>query len=123
MNMLEIPQGAGSGFLWDREGHVVTNYHVITDASDIQVGVLAGSPTQAACLLWHMAAMCEQAGWWQHRARRCRLQVSGVCMHQCASSPSCLGSRRLTAHQSGGVLLQDSCVCCLAPAGDIDWWL
>ncbi|GBF98907.1 protease Do-like chloroplastic [Raphidocelis subcapitata] len=28
MNMLEIPQGAGSGFVWDDAGHVVTNYHV-----------------------------------------------------------------------------------------------
>jgi S1-C subfamily serine protease len=26
----EVPeQGAGSGFVWDREGHIVTNYHVI----------------------------------------------------------------------------------------------
>ena len=23
MNMLEIPQGAGSGFVWDNKGHVV----------------------------------------------------------------------------------------------------
>ena len=27
-NMLEMPQGQGSGFLWDDMGHVVTNYHV-----------------------------------------------------------------------------------------------
>lgn len=25
----EIPQGAGSGFLWDDQGHVVTNFHVV----------------------------------------------------------------------------------------------
>ena len=25
----EVPQGSGSGFVWDREGHVVTNFHVI----------------------------------------------------------------------------------------------
>lgn len=24
-----IPQGAGSGFVWDKKGHVVTNYHVV----------------------------------------------------------------------------------------------
>ncbi|MFA6093676.1 MAG: trypsin-like peptidase domain-containing protein [Elusimicrobiota bacterium] len=24
-----IPQGRGSGFLWDHEGHIVTNYHVV----------------------------------------------------------------------------------------------
>jgi len=26
---LAVPQGSGSGFVWDREGHVVTNYHVV----------------------------------------------------------------------------------------------
>ena len=29
MNVFEIPQGAGSGFVWDDRGHVVTNFHVI----------------------------------------------------------------------------------------------
>lgn len=37
MNMLEIPQGAGSGFIWDKEGHVVTNYHVINDSANVKV--------------------------------------------------------------------------------------
>ncbi|MFA6316339.1 MAG: trypsin-like peptidase domain-containing protein [Elusimicrobiota bacterium] len=26
-----IPQGSGSGFIWDRAGHVVTNYHVVAN--------------------------------------------------------------------------------------------
>lgn len=30
-------EGAGSGFLWDREGHIVTNYHVIEGAESIEV--------------------------------------------------------------------------------------
>ena len=25
----EIPRGAGSGFVWDSQGHIVTNFHVI----------------------------------------------------------------------------------------------
>jgi S1-C subfamily serine protease len=37
LNAVEIPQGTGSGFVWDRDGRIVTNYHVISDASRIQV--------------------------------------------------------------------------------------
>lgn len=37
LNAVEIPQGTGSGFIWDREGRIVTNYHVISDASHIRV--------------------------------------------------------------------------------------
>ena len=33
----EIQRGAGSGFLWDRHGHVVTNFHVIQGSQSIQV--------------------------------------------------------------------------------------
>ncbi|MBU0754370.1 MAG: trypsin-like peptidase domain-containing protein [Planctomycetes bacterium] len=32
LNVYEIPQGTGSGFIWDQEGHIVTNYHVIDSA-------------------------------------------------------------------------------------------
>ncbi len=37
LNAVEIPQGTGSGFIWDNEGRIVTNYHVISDASQIRV--------------------------------------------------------------------------------------
>ena len=33
----EIPRGSGSGFVWDKEGHVVTNFHVIQDADKATV--------------------------------------------------------------------------------------
>jgi len=36
-NVTEIPQGTGSGFLWDDQGHVVTNYHVIHNATGVAV--------------------------------------------------------------------------------------
>lgn len=36
-NIMEIPQGAGSGFVWDRNGHIITNYHVIQGASKAQI--------------------------------------------------------------------------------------
>lgn len=34
---MEIPSGTGSGFIWDKEGHIITNFHVIQNASKIQV--------------------------------------------------------------------------------------
>ncbi|MCI0417257.1 trypsin-like peptidase domain-containing protein [bacterium] len=37
LDVTEIPQGAGSGFVWDNKGHVVTNYHVIANANSLSV--------------------------------------------------------------------------------------
>jgi S1-C subfamily serine protease len=37
MDVLQIPQGSGSGFVWDRQGHVVTNYHVISEGQAVRV--------------------------------------------------------------------------------------
>ncbi len=37
LNVFEIPQGTGSGFVWDDDGHVVTNYHVIQDGNRFTV--------------------------------------------------------------------------------------
>lgn len=34
---LEVPAGAGSGFVWDKLGHVVTNFHVIRGAKKLTV--------------------------------------------------------------------------------------
>jgi S1-C subfamily serine protease len=36
-NIFKIPQGTGSGFIWDKDGHIVTNYHVIKDANAVEV--------------------------------------------------------------------------------------
>jgi S1-C subfamily serine protease len=33
----EVPRGSGSGFIWDDQGHVVTNFHVINGASRAHV--------------------------------------------------------------------------------------
>ena len=37
LNMFEIPQGTGSGFVWDTDGHVVTNFHVIQNGDRAEV--------------------------------------------------------------------------------------
>ncbi len=33
----EVPAGSGSGFIWDEQGHVVTNFHVVEGARSITV--------------------------------------------------------------------------------------
>lgn len=33
----DVVQGAGSGFVWDREGHVVTNFHVVRGSDAVYV--------------------------------------------------------------------------------------
>jgi 2-alkenal reductase len=43
----EIRQGAGSGFLWDRLGHIVTNFHVVQGAERIQVRLDTGEALEA----------------------------------------------------------------------------
>lgn len=40
LDVLEVPQGSGSGFVWDTKGHIVTNYHVIRGASDLRLVML-----------------------------------------------------------------------------------
>jgi S1-C subfamily serine protease len=57
----EVPQGSGSGFVWDRQGHVVTNYHVIhgsdslvvtlADQSDWKATVVGAEPDKDLAVL------------------------------------------------------------------------
>src|SRR5262245_45246645 len=30
-NVFEVPEGSGSGFVWDEEGYIVTNFHVVAN--------------------------------------------------------------------------------------------
>jgi S1-C subfamily serine protease len=50
LNVYEIPRGTGSGFVWDAEGRIVTNYHVIGDASRMEVRLADGSAWKAVLL-------------------------------------------------------------------------
>ncbi|MGQ0812676.1 MAG: S1C family serine protease [Nitrospiraceae bacterium] len=46
-NLFETPQGSGSGFVWNQQGHVVTNFHVVYGANTITV-TLADQTTYKA---------------------------------------------------------------------------
>jgi S1-C subfamily serine protease len=37
LNLYQIPEGTGSGFIWDHSGNVITNFHVIQNADVAQV--------------------------------------------------------------------------------------
>ena len=54
LNPIEIPHGTGTGFIWDKDGHVVTNYHVVEGADQrsqrINV-ILADSTSLPASLI------------------------------------------------------------------------
>ena len=39
LDVMKVPRGMGSGFIWDAQGHVVTNFHVIQGASGAQVAL------------------------------------------------------------------------------------
>lgn len=36
-DVTEIPSGSGSGFIWDNQGHIITNFHVIQNGSKLKV--------------------------------------------------------------------------------------
>lgn len=37
LDVYEIPTGAGSGFVWDKQGHIITNFHVVYNSDRIEV--------------------------------------------------------------------------------------
>jgi S1-C subfamily serine protease len=37
MNVMQVPRGTGTGFVWDAQGHIVTNFHVIQGGSGARV--------------------------------------------------------------------------------------
>jgi len=61
LDVTEIPKGSGSGFMWDKKGHIVTNYHVIeggekfsvtlSDQSSYKATVVGIAPSQDLALL------------------------------------------------------------------------
>jgi S1-C subfamily serine protease len=62
-NLREVPEGTGSGFIWDSEGHIVTNNHVIqgvtfgvsvtlADQSTYPAQVVEAFPEKDLAVLW-----------------------------------------------------------------------
>lgn len=47
LNPQEIPQGSGTGFVWSSEGYIVTNFHVIQQASRLTVTLQDGNAYEA----------------------------------------------------------------------------
>ncbi|MCC6408169.1 MAG: trypsin-like peptidase domain-containing protein [Planctomycetes bacterium] len=50
MDVTEVPQGTGSGFVWDDDGHVVTNFHVVANGSRFKVTFANGDTFDAAAV-------------------------------------------------------------------------
>ena len=46
-DILKVPAGSGSGMIWDSEGHIVTNLHVIVDAQFASVTLFDNSTFEA----------------------------------------------------------------------------
>jgi S1-C subfamily serine protease len=43
LDVTEIPQGVGSGFVWDQDGHIVTNFHVVQEGDRASVTLNNGA--------------------------------------------------------------------------------
>ena len=50
LSVQTVPYGTGSGFIWDSAGHVVTNLHVIADASEANVRLSDGKDYPATLI-------------------------------------------------------------------------
>ncbi len=70
-----VPQeGSGSGFVYDEQGHIVTNYHVVEGAQHIQV-IFADGATYAGEVIgsdstYDLAVIALPREAWQERAMR-----------------------------------------------------
>ncbi len=50
LNPQEVPQGSGTGFVWNEEGYIVTNYHVVQQANKVTVTMQDGTTYDATAV-------------------------------------------------------------------------
>lgn len=50
LNLGRMPSGTGSGFIWDEQGHIVTNFHVVEGSDFVSVKLTDGSEWDAKVL-------------------------------------------------------------------------
>lgn len=48
LNVMEIPRGSGTGFIWDKSGLIVTNFHVVQGANKITIELQSNKSYQAS---------------------------------------------------------------------------
>ena len=71
LDVTEIPQGTGSGFVWDQQGHIVTNFHVVqggdrasvtlNDGTTYPATIVGNAPDKDIAVLQHRCAAAEAA--------------------------------------------------------------
>ena len=49
-NVFSVPSGTGSGLIWDEQGHIITNYHVIKGSSEATVRLEDGRDYEASLI-------------------------------------------------------------------------
>ncbi|NQV68522.1 MAG: trypsin-like peptidase domain-containing protein [Pseudohongiella sp.] len=50
LNPQEVPQGSGTGFVWSKEGYIVTNFHVVQQAERVTVTMQNGTTYDATAV-------------------------------------------------------------------------
>ena len=50
LNPQEVPQGSGTGFIWNEEGYIVTNFHVVQQAERVTVTMQDGTTYAATAV-------------------------------------------------------------------------
>ena len=50
LNPQEVPQGSGTGFIWNTDGYIVTNFHVIQQANRVIVTLQDGTSYDAVAV-------------------------------------------------------------------------